>query len=232
MSILSILEDASAELSLGEVSSVFGGGTEQERHLLRLLKAECKALSERDWAVATKEYSFTTGATEKQEYGVPSDFKRLLVDTMMNRTQNKRVMCGLTPEEWQSMKSSVSVGVWPYARFIEGFLHFYPAPAAGETVAYEYISRNIFKGADGVYKQDAQYDSDIPIFDEELVTLGVIWRFKQARSMDFEGDYSKYRALLLSLFGRDGEPRVIPLSGQPQDRYPYPPIVPDTIPYG
>lgn len=218
--ILSIAQDAAIEISLSEPNTLFGsdapsGGKKLARHITRT----CRQLAQRyDWSFLRKEQTFTTVAAEIQTNALPSDFLRFVTETTWNRTTRREVEGPLTPQDYQSEKARVNGGIRD--QFIIRGTDFliYPTPSAGDTIAYEYIKNTI--GADSGSTELTEFtaDTDTTLFDDELVMLGAVWRYKKSDGLDYSEEFREYEARLLNIGSKDGGNRRVSMSGDPPRR--------------
>jgi hypothetical protein len=80
-------------------------------------------------------------------------------------------------------------------------------PVAGDTIAFEWVSKNwVTVAAGGTSTWTA--DADTGLLDEEIMTQGVIWRWKAAKGLEYAEDYNKYERLVADQMGRDGGKRA------------------------
>jgi hypothetical protein len=208
VSLLSIIQGAADLLSLSRPSVVVASPDQQIRQLLALANLEGEELAKRPsrgWQALTKELTFVTVAAEEQTNAVAADFDFCIADTAYNRDQARKLRGPLTPEAWQALKASLVTSVTGDLFRIRGdaFLML-PAPTAGELIAYEYSSAYWAKSSAGVAKAQYTADEDLTFLPETLIQLGVIWRFKQAKGLDYGEDMSTYERALQRAVGRDG----------------------------
>ena len=173
--------------------------------LLQQVDREIKAA--RNWQQFRKEYTFTTTATEEQlDFGDAADFpdqdfKSFVNDSMFNRTQQYPLVGPLTPTQWQSRKATV-LGDVHYLYTVRGNkLLFMPVPPAGETVAFEYISSLFWENEAGTAKIRPTLDTDVPVLDDELYKLAIVWNWKKAKGLDYAEDMRNYQYMLDDIAG-------------------------------
>lgn len=215
MTLLSVVQDASAELNLNVPSSVIGSTDTLVIQMLALVKRDVTDLLYRfDWQALTIETTFSTAATQAQTT-IPSDFLRLVNETMNNRTQHWRVLGPLTPQEWQRRLSlGAQVGVVNSFRIYGNTIYFYPVPPAGNDVYYEYITNKAITAEDGTtHKATLTADTDTFRIDENIVTLGLKWRFLKAKGLDYSEEFRSYESALESVFGADGARGPVDMTG-------------------
>lgn len=232
MSLLTIVQSACDRLSLERPSAVVTSTDVNVRTLFGLAQQEGKALASRGtWTVLQAEQTITTTATELQAGAFPADFDYLVPDTMFNRTTRRKVEGPLTQTEWQHTKSSLVVRVNPCFRIIGTGFYITPAPAAGNTIAFEYISRNWCQSASGTGQSAWIADTDTAKIDEELHTLGLVWRFKKSKGLDYGEDFASYESGVAQAIQRDGPKPRIYTDSLGTTRVPTAPQVPDTLVY-
>lgn len=171
-----------------------------------IVNQEGKDLSQRhQWQALTKEHVVSLTAAEVQPSGIPDDFDRIVADTMYNRSRNCPVEGPLTAQDWQQYKSDGFAGPDQMFRQRGSALMLIPAPALGETLAFEYVSRNWVSDD----KQQMNADDDTAILDEELITLGCVWRYLHAKGMDYGQAFQDYEAQVANAIARDGGSRSL-----------------------
>lgn len=230
MTILTIIQDAADRLNLPAVSSVIGNQDQTIRGLLQALVQEGKDLLTEDppWASLILEHTFET-EENIEEYVLPDDYQRMINNTCWDRNQYWQVRGGLTPQQWQVIKS----GLYQTARLSANFRikqntarngkSFYLDPVPGSqqdqgprTLVFEYQSNS------WVYSPSVQNrstrptnDTDEVIFDEEMMTQGVRWRWRQARDLPYAALLSDYRDYRDKLIAQDRAPPTLSINEQP-----------------
>ena len=142
MTLLTTLQDVAVKIGIDRPSSVIGSTDTTVKELLSFAQEEGKSLSKaNDWQILIKEQTFTTTATETQASAIPSDFDRFVNETFWNRSKYRTLTGPLTPQEWQAVKASTISPVTDCFRYRGGSLLIAPTPTAGETMAFEYVSK-------------------------------------------------------------------------------------------
>jgi hypothetical protein len=207
-SILALAQNIADELSLGRPSALIGDTVvdDDAYKLFRFITRSCKMIAGRyDWTVLQAEQTFTSVAQEIQTSSIPTDFKRFINDTFWNRSQRRIVEGPLNPQTYSYQKANVNGGIRDQFRVRGNDLLIYPAPSAGETMAYEYITNYIGTDTLGVtYKAAFTVDTDIPLFDDELVILGAVWRYKKAEGQDYSEEFNEYENRIADEIKNDG----------------------------
>lgn len=214
MSLLTIVQAATDELSLPRPTVVVGNTSDQNvKTLLALANREGKALAKRyNWSDLVTEATHTTLAQENQGVmtTIAPGFRFIINQTIWNRSYQRSIPGSLSPQQWQAEKSSEINGPYQEYRIRGGDLLLIPAPAAGQTVAFEYQSKNWCQNAAGSTTYSAwNADDDTGILDEDLMTLGLVWRFKRAKGLDYAEEFSEYERQVNDSMARDGGKPVL-----------------------
>ena len=221
MTLLTIIEGAADEIGLERPSTVVSNNDPQVRQLLRAAAQEGKYLAKSyNWQILKKEGAGTTAAQESQGVmtTIAGDFDRFANDTMWNRTTSTKIYGPLTDVQWQRVKADVTSGVNNWFRIRGGTLLFTPNPTASQSVKFEYYSeRWVDQGtgatpavADGVSFNN---DANTVVFDEEIMALGVTYRWLKGRGLDYQAVLMEYRERLEIVKNQDGAKPNIDMGG-------------------
>ncbi len=230
MNLLALITKASIRLNLPVPVSVVASMDPQVQLIRECAAEEGKSLAGRHtWQALLMEKSFTTVATPAQTSSVPADFSRMVPESMFNRDTNRRLDGPIDSDTWQSIQASLVTFVIPAFRIWKNTIYITPTPAAGQTVAYEYVSIYWCQSFGGDNQEDWVADSDIYKLNDETMILGIIWRFKKSKGLQWSDDYLVYERYVGDLIMRDGSrPRIY--TDQPNwDRRPTPPQIPQTL---
>ena len=218
MSLLTIVQNFCRRTKLPVPSTVMGSTDTQVLQILALLEEEGNDLAARgSWQELTFETSVTTTANESQgtmDTLCPNGFRYIKNQTIWSRTRRLPVCGPLDAQEWQMLKALFVNG--PYYRFrIRGNeLLVNPTPPADESWYWEYVSQNWILGADLTsYRQYFSLDTDTVILPETLVLMGLRWRWKKEKGLDYAEDMRTYEMQIKDAMGRDGGKRVLHADG-------------------
>ena len=212
MTLLSIVKDAADAIGLPRPTAVYSSTDQQVRTLLSLSNRGGKALLDRyPWSASIKEATFTSLAAELQGAmaTLAPGFKAILNETIWNRSATRPAGGPVSPGQWQAYKAQNIAGPWDRYRIQSGNLYIIPAPAAGQTFAFEYLSTYWCQSSGGTAQTAWAADTDTGLLDEELLTLDLIWHFKQAKGLDYGEDFRTFEMQAVNAMGRDGgKPRL------------------------
>lgn len=218
MSLLTIVQDVCGEIGIPIPTSVVGSNSELVSQLFRLAKREGMELStgasvglSHDWTVLQSETTWTSTATESQGAltTLAPGFRYIVNETVFDRTQQRQQPGPLSGTVWQWRKAATASGPYPEWRIRNGTLYMYPVPSAGHTMAFEYASSYWCQDSGGTAKATWTDDSDTARLDEEWFKLGLIWRWRKAKGLDYAEDFRSYQIAVTHAIARDGgKPRL------------------------
>lgn len=222
-SVLSLCQDAAIDLSLVSpttIDTTLGDPTTNK--LVRQLHRTCRSLAGRyDWQRLRREKTYTSSAAAAQSTALASDFLRFIPNTYYNRSLNRRVCGPVTPAEWQNIQASVASPALEHFIQRGNSILFTPTPPGSETMAYEYITKYIGTDSTGATERETfSTDDDLTYFDDELVILGIVWRFRKAEGLDYSEEFREYEMRLADMIKQDGGRRIIDMGGSSIDRTP------------
>lgn len=234
MSLLTIVQDVCDRAGLKRPTVVATSSDLTIRRLFALANEEGRELARRHpWQALTAEKSFITVAqAEQTNTPLPADFDRIVPDTIFNRTTGRKVLGPISGQEWQAVQARPAIGRI-YASFREraGKILMTPSPGAGETVAFEYVSKNWAKNDAGSGKSAFTADDDSAWLDEELIKQGLRWRWRHASGLDYGEDMATYERNVLRAMGQDGGAGALGI-GEASDEEDWRANIPETFTVG
>lgn len=204
MTLLTTIQDACYLLTIPAPTAVVGSTDPQLLQLLGLLKAVGTDLRDKhDWSSLLTAATFTCGASNAQTGYPPAAFERMSdgVD-MWNDTTNWRIDGPVTAQVWTELITRSVATLPQHWRMIDGVFNIY-APKSGDTIRYEYVSKYWILQA-GTTPADA-FSADTDTFElpEWLLTLGLVWRWKQAKGLDYAEDLQTFNDKFAAAVKRD-----------------------------
>jgi len=233
MSMLSLVQRHCRRSNIPVPSTVYGSTDDQILQIMALLEEEGNDLSSRgDWQVLTLEATHTTVATESQgtiNSIASNGFNYVKNSTMWDRTETLPVYV-IDGVDWQAEKGFAITSPHYQARIRGGELLAIPTPVAGNTWAFEYISKNWILGADTTtYSQYFNLDTDELLLPEEILLKGLRWRWKKEKGFEYAEDFTSYEFMVKDALGRQGIHKNLHMSDGRTSRSPHI-IVNDTFP--
>lgn len=213
MSILRALQSASIRL-VGYKPSQFFASTEQfEQEMVDLVNEVARDITEyHDWQALTK-IATLTGDGVQEVFPLPTDYNRQLLDADIQDLQNwvwgyqhmtnindfifyKERGLGLVPGAWIMYNDE---------------LNFFPAPQTGNSASYPYVTNYYARDTLNVTKPEFTADSDEFVIrgGEDILTLGLVWRWRENKKLDYTGDQEAFTMKLEQMATRDKGSSII-----------------------
>lgn len=184
MTLLTIGQDVADDIGFAKPTTISGSSSDDDSRTLKRLinKVGVRLMKCFPWTVITKEQTFSGISGETQTDILPSDFNRFIPDAFWNRSANRVLTGPVSAPEWQGLKSRNYSEV--YTRFYKRGTSILvnPALGGGESLAFEYVSKNWCTDSAGTTAKPAMTaDDDIPLIDAELLTLGAIFEYLDSK---------------------------------------------------
>lgn len=216
--LITLTKAVCTELNLPQPSAVISSTDQNVLKLLGFVRATCDDMvSEHDWQVLQKRYTFTT-TNGDDTYAFPTDLERFISGTFYDTTTRWPMNGSLPPGQWEYIKS-MSLASSPFKRFrvFGDQITLDPVPGATPvTCALEYISSSYVRdGTTQLTKADFEADSDICLFDHRLIIYGTKLKFLASISQDTTAALIEFQRALDYAKGTDSPaPRLSLLGGR------------------
>lgn len=216
ISLLSLIQYTCNLLAIPAPVTVTGSTDTQVLQLYALANEEGHELARRqDWQALTFEHTFNTLATPEQPDAVPDDWDHFIANSFWDRTTVRPVLGPITPQQWQAIQAYPQInGVYLSFRERDNTFLMTPTPAAGDLIAYEYVSLDWAVGADTVRKPQFTSDTDTTVLPERIFELGLRWRFRKSKGLDYSEDFRTYEQEVQKLEARDGGNGMLDIAGR------------------
>ncbi len=218
MTLLSMCTAALEEIGeFSGPSTIVGNANRTATQILALANVEGRALSRRHgWEALVVEKAFTTTADQAiQTSGAPPANMRFILNaTWWDRTNFWPLRGPATAEEWQALQSGIVTStVRRWYRILAGdFLVFPDAPNSTDIIVYEYISKNFCQSSGGTGQSAWADDTDTGILDEELMQMGLVWRFLKSKGLPYEEEFNAYELEVRRAIAHDGGAPILNLA--------------------
>lgn len=210
MSLLSVVQNAMVLCSMPAPQQAFSNIDPSVMQMVALLNMQGRDLVKRhDWSSLQVTETLTCVAANAQTNYPNAAFDRMARGTdVWNTTKRWPIHGPISAEEWTDLIVRNAVSLPQYWRLINGVLNIY-APSAGDIIRYEYISKNWVLTAGNPFPQFTA-DTDTFQFPEEILELGLVWRWKQAKQLDYAEDMRTFEVALRTAIDSDkGGRRII-----------------------
>lgn len=223
MSLLTLIQSVTGRIGITSPLIVATSSDPQIIQLKNIANEEGKNMAAGyPWQCLQVSTTFTTVNTESQGLinTLAPGYKKIINETIWNRDLRRPVFGALSPQQWEQLKAQTMQGPWNQYRIQQGSLNFIPAPMAGQTCAFEYLSKNWIVAIDASTKSAFSSDNDEPLLDEDIMTQGVIWRWKKYKGFEYAEDFNEYQRLKMDAEAGDGGKARLNLNGNRFDIVP------------
>jgi hypothetical protein len=216
VSLLSIIAEVCGRLSLTQPTAIIGSTDAQVIQLANLANVAGRNIAQSfDWQAITEEQTFTTVAAIPQPAAFPTDFDHFIANSAFNRTTRRPVNGPVTAAQWQALMAQPQLNtVFLVYNERQGVFNCSPAPPAGQTIAYAYVSTKWAKSSGGTPQTSFLADTDTTFLDEALIADSVVWQFLRAKGLSYAEEMQTFERNLEQQQARDGGSTILSLIPQ------------------
>lgn len=157
-----------------------------------------------------------------EAYPLPADLAFIIQQTEWDRNFRWQLLGPLDAQEWQVIKSGISpVGPRMRFRIMQGMFYINPVGSAAtlftDNIVFEYVSNNwvAASAAPTVGVQTAYLqDTDLSLINEDLLTLGLKYRFLLAKGLTWEPFKTEFDDKKDKATGRSASARNLPINSR------------------
>lgn len=212
MTILSACQSAALRLLGQRPTTIFSSSNTFEQELAELATETAIAIAkEHDWQKLTKLHTYH-GDASTIAFDLPSDYERMIKDGNLHSILYKTTLFRRVRDldEWLYLRDVIATGLPGNWIILGGQMQIYPAMAATETARFYYITNQIVSGN----KTSFTADDDVFVLPERLITLGLIWRWRSQKRMEYAEDLKNYEIALSEEISRDKGARILTVGVQ------------------
>lgn len=137
----------------------------------------------------------TLDGAQGESYDLPADYDRMAGDIDDPSTWFWGYSAFNDVNEYLQFKTGgfllAGNGGWI---ILGGKLEFYPAPSSG--ASFPYISNAYAQDEDGAPKSEFTADNDTFVLPDRLLTLGLVWRWKAQKGLEYSEDLATFQTAL------------------------------------
>lgn len=208
--LLQIVQEFCIRTGLPKPQSVMTSQDDQLLQIAGLANEVCSDIVRRpSWQALQFETVFQSVAGTDQgaiASLAPNAFLKILNETIFDRTRRLPVFGPRSPQTWQGLKALPMSGPFYQYRIQGNHLHILPAMPEGHTMAFEYVSQGVVLDAKNLlmpYKKYFEADGDSFLLDENLLLLGLRWRWKEEKGLPYMESFRLYESALAEASGAD-----------------------------
>lgn len=221
MTLLQMVQQAAAEVGQTAPTFLVSNTDTTAIQMLALANREGREVSKMagpwgGWPVLRGEYTFST-VISTASYSFPVDFQWLIVQTGWDRTYKWQLIGPVSAQEWQVLKSGIAV-TGPSFRFriMAGQIYLDPTPTVVDALVFEYYKNTWCQSnaATPVAQSLWAADTDTYLLEDDLMILGLKWRFLRAKGLDYGEEKSQWESDIQRELARAGTAKSLPLNAQ------------------
>lgn len=221
-----IINRCAVEVGLSSVADPFSttdAGFTQLTELLNVAGAELSEL--RPWTELIVELAIDTDTdiTNDNEYALPTDYDRIVLQTAWDRTNDLPIYGPLNPQDWSYLlgRNLASNTIYVCYRIYNGVIEFFPDPVpTGRNLHFEYISRNWAETSGGTGIDRCTDTSDVVKLDPLLMQKFLKVKYLDAKGLPSQAARMEFENVLINRFGNDNGVPVLNAGGNFRG-YPY-----------
>lgn len=219
MTLLSICRDVLAETGWTVFDTIAGNTDATAQQIFAIANTELEALSELfNWPHLEVEYDFDTVASQAV-YIWPSDFRVLAPQAMFNSGQYYELKGSTGLQFWELLKYG-KLGSLNRQRYRVVYplgapgIEITPAPTGIESLVAVYYSKDYARDNAGASKFRYSADTDVSKIPERYIKMGIMWRFRRAKGLDYSAEKAEYDSTVQTQFARYAGQAEIPVGGK------------------
>ncbi len=220
MTILSAAQDAATTLNRTRPSSLFSTTDAFAAELLLAAKevAESLVKEEHDWRDLTL-MATLTGDASTTIFPLATNttgYERLIKNGKLHslRFKDATFRAAKDLDEWLFIKDNLLVGSPGNWVILNKAVQIFPAMPANDTARFFYISNYYALSAASVSQATFLDDTDTFALDERLLRLGIIWRWRANKRMEYSEDLKNYEIAKMAAMGTDRGNQTITVGRQ------------------
>jgi len=195
MNILQIAKSAANMCAVQEPTTLVNPTTQNDQLFASVVQSTLDSLMRScDWQTLEREAVLYTNDGQKTYNldNIAPDIYSIISGSLWDKGSMRSVIGGITQESWRQHKQYHIPVIDIYFKIQNNQIVFLKNPGCLE-IHFAYRSNAVvLDEKTGEPKTAITKDTDIPVFDEYLVKLGIMWRWLKRSGMDYAEEYDEY----------------------------------------
>lgn len=214
MTILSAMQSAALRLVGQKPTTFFGADGQFEQEIADLVNEVAIDICKyQDWQALIRLHQIT-GDGSIAEFALPDDYDRMLINSSLQDVDSwawgYAHIQDINQFTYLEGRGSLPVpGGWV---IYGNQLRFSPAPRGNAT--FPYITTNYAQTERTSGESEFKTDADTFLLPERLLTLGLVWRWRENKKLDAAGDQEAFIKALDEYAAKDGGSKTFRLSSR------------------
>lgn len=212
MTVLTACTAAAIELNQPEPASLFSSTDQFPKELRTQANKTAEAiLKTYDWQAFTVLQTMT-GDGSTTSFPLPDDYDRMVLKSSVLTSQFAAPLGKARDlDQWLNFQLRPFVGAPGWWIVLGGAMQILPALGSGITAKFYYVKNKIVSAGT---KTEFTVDADTFDLPERLITLGVIWRWRAQKKMEYGEDMRNFEIALAEEMTRDKGSRILTVGRQ------------------
>lgn len=145
-------------------------------------------------------------------FDLPTDYDRMPKDADVTRANwyTWGYVDAPSLNFWRDLVNGLASPNPGYWIMLNNQMQFRPAISSGDVAQYYYISKNAVLDENGTTtKAKFDRDNDTFLLDERVLTLGLIWKWRAQKRLEYSEDLANYETLIAQVSGKDKGSKII-----------------------
>lgn len=193
MSLLTVTQDACALVGLEVPTAVASNTDTTYSQFMYIAQFEGDELNRaHKWRKQKVQASFT-GDGSTTVWALPTDFERFTTEARRQSSILLGLQGPVSDDEFLDAQVRGFNPTIPYWRLTGDNIETVPSVKSGQVVTFEYVSSYWITDSGGTPKARFTADSDLSLLPDRLLTLGLVWRWKRAKGLDYAEEFRSYQ---------------------------------------
>lgn len=201
--LLTVVNNVCSIVGVPQLLTLVGNVDPRAITMLGLAKEELQELCRAKWWKDLTRFGTVNIVIGTASYNTPADFGKLVPSTIYGTTALP-ILGAVNPQQWADRQKYGSIYGVPGFRMIGSKIYFAPTPTINDTYAYEYKTKNRCTNAAGTLERETWgADDDLPLLDSYLIQLGIKWRYRYSKGLEYAEDYRVYGEAIEQTYGQE-----------------------------
>jgi len=219
MPLLDMCRRVLAETGFPSPSSIASSSDGTAQQIFAIANTELRALSEEhNWPHLSTEHQFNT-VIGQGVYPLPADMRVLEQQSLYDATEYYHLKGSVNIHEWNLRRYGMLGNLSQTNYRVEyplgvPVLDLAPRPTSVRAFVLLYQTKEYARTTLGASSPMYVSDTDVSKIPETYVEMGVKWRFRRAKGLDFSAELAEYNATIKTQFSKYSAQAEIPIGGR------------------
>lgn len=215
MTILTVCQEVARKLNQTEPVTLFSSTEQFDKEIRSEANETAEAIGKAyDWQNLTALQTMT-GDGSTTSFALPDDYDRMtLKSTVLTSQFSTGLVKARDTDHWLDLQINSTIATPGYWIILGGAMQIFPALASGVTAKFYYIRNTVVTGAASAQQERFIADGDTFNLPDRLLRLGLVWRWRALKRMEYAEDMANYEIALGEETARDKGSRILTVGRQ------------------